>query len=182
MQLNDHILGLLDAEKPYIEIINGRGREKNVSPEWPHSRAQGEFWRIFTDYSTSHGGDVGVELRFVIVGPLGTNQSILPDVSYYTDEQKELGGEEERRYPRRSPYAAVEIRSSDDRPGEREEKIELYVALGSRLVLDMDPRRETLTAIDAETRRTFTKDDVFEHPALPGLRVELGPLFARINR
>lgn len=77
---------------------------------------------------------------------------------------------------------AVEIRSSDDRPGERERKIELYVLLGSRLVIDVDPSGETLTAIDRDGRRTFTRSEVFVHEALTGVRIDLEPFFARVNR
>jgi len=182
MHLNDHVLGLLDAEKPYIEIINGRGREKLVSPEWPHSRAQLAFGQILSDFAGRVGGDVGSELRFATKDPLGEPISLLPDVSYYSEEQIVAGGEAEKRYPRRSPYAAVEIRSSDDRPGEREQKIDLYLQLGTRVVIDVDPPRQIVTAIDAKGRQVFRKTDVFAHPALPGLRIDLEPLFARINR
>ena len=129
------VLGLLDAEKPYIEIIDGRGREKLVSPEWPHSRAQIALGQILSDFAVRAGGDVGSELRFVTEDPSGEPISLLPDVSYYSEEQIRAGGEAEKRYPRRPPYAAVEIRSSDDRPGEREQKIEVYLLLGSRIVI-----------------------------------------------
>jgi Uma2 family endonuclease len=178
MHLTDHVLGLLDAEKPYIEIIDGRGREKNVSPEWPHSRAQSTLSRIFMDYADAHRGDAGLELRFII----DDDNALIPDVSYYTEAQMLDMGETEKRYPRRPPYAAVEIRSSDDRPGDRERKIDRYLSLGSRIVLDVDPKRETLTVIDATGARVFTKDETLEHVALPGLRVELAPFFARVNR
>jgi Uma2 family endonuclease len=177
MHLEDRVLGLLDAEKPYIEIINGRGQEKLVSPEWPHSRAQSTLSRIFMDYADAHGGDAGVELRFVV-----DDVTLLPDVSYYSKAQMQDMGDAEKRYPRRPPYAAVDVRSSDDRLGERERKMNLYLTLGSRIVLDVDPKRETLTVIDATGPRVFTKDETLEHVALPGLRVELAPFFARVNR
>jgi len=177
MQLDDRVLGLLDAEKPYIEIIDGRGRDKIVSPDWPHSRAQATLSRILGEYMDRMGGDAGVELRFVI-----DDAAYIPDVSYYSEEQMLDMGESEKRYPRRPPYAAVEVRSSDDRPGERERKMTLYLTFGSRVVLDVNPERETLTAIDAAGRRVFTKDETFEHVALPGLRIELEAFFARVNR
>lgn len=178
MHLDDHVLRLLDAVKPYIEIIDGRGREKIVSPDWPHSRAQSTLSRTFMDYADERGGDAGIELRFVI----DDDNALIPDVSYYSKAQMLDMGETEKRYPRRPPYAAVEVRSSDDRPGEREGKIDRYLSLGSRIVLDVDPKRETVTAIDAVGRRIFRRSDVFEHEALPGLRVELEPFFARVNR
>ncbi|MGH7684099.1 MAG: Uma2 family endonuclease [Vulcanimicrobiaceae bacterium] len=132
-------MGLLDAEKPYIEVYDGRGHEKGVSPEWPHAHAQVGMARILDDYSRSHGGDVGTELRFVAITTSGEQVTLLPDISYYSHEQMRAATPEERRYPRHAPYVAVEIRSSDDRPGERERKIELLLALGSRLVLDVSP-------------------------------------------
>lgn len=176
MHLEDRVLGLLDAEKPYIEIIDGRGREKLVSPEWPHSRAQSTLSRIFSEYADRVGGDTGVELRFVVDAV-----TLLPDVSYYSESQMQDMGETEKRYPRRSPYAAIEVRSSDDRPGERERKMNLYLTLGSRVVLDVDPKRETLTTIDTAGSRVYAKDETFEHVALPGLHIDLAPFFARVN-
>ena len=181
MHLDDHVLGLLDAEKPYIEIIDGKGCEKGVT-DWPHSRAQSALVAVFFEYAQSHGGDAGVELRFVAVQPSGKVTTLLPDVSYYSPAQMREMGAHEERYPRKPPYTAIEVRSQRDRRGQCERKIELYLMLGSRVVLDVDPRRETLTAIDAGGPHTFTKDDIFEHPALPELRIELGSFFERVNR
>jgi len=87
MHLDDHVLGLLDAEKPYIEIIDGRGREKNVSPDWLHMMAQSALCRIFLNYADEHGGEAGVELRFVATQPSGKKTTILPDVAYYSVDQ-----------------------------------------------------------------------------------------------
>jgi Uma2 family endonuclease len=179
---DDRVLGLLDADKPYIEVFDGRGREKIVSPEWPHAHAQVGMARILDDYSQSYGGDVGTELRFVTSTTSGEDVTLLPDVSYYSEQQMRAATPDERRYPRHAPYVAVEIRSSDDRPGERERKIELLLALGSRLVLDVSPQGETVTAIDANGRRTFHKQDIFVHDALPELRIDLTPFFERVNR
>jgi Uma2 family endonuclease len=182
MHLDDRVLGLLDAEKPYIEIIDGRGHEKTVSPDWLHMRAQSELCRIFMDYKDEHGGDAGVELRFVATQPSGKRTTILADVSYFSADQMREMTDEEKRYPRKPPYTAVEVRSRGDRRGKRERKIELYLMLGSRLVLDVDPRRETVTSIDARGPRIFRKSEIFEHEALPGLRIELEPFFTQVNR
>jgi Uma2 family endonuclease len=179
---DDRVLGLLDAEKPYIEVYDGQGREKNVSPEWPHSRAQGTLFRLLDDYAESHGGDVGSELRFVAKGPAGEDVTLLPDVSYYSREQMQAAKTSEKRYPRHAPFIAVEIRSSEDRRGERERKIQFLLKLGSHLVLDVDPERETIVAVDAEGRRTFAKSDIFEHAALPGFCIDLTAFFQRVNR
>lgn len=179
---DDHVLELLDAERPYIEVFDGRGREKLLSPEWPHSRAQGQLIRILSDYADEHGGDVGSELRFVATNAAGETITLLPDVSYYSDAQMRSAGANERRYPRRAPFVAVEIRSSDDRPGERERKIALHLSLGSNLVLDVDPSHETLTAINQSSRRVFDCNGIFEDEALPGLCIDLTKFFKRVNR
>jgi Uma2 family endonuclease len=118
VELDDHVLGLLDAEKPYIEIIDGKAREK-LTPDWPHARAQIVLGGIFEKYAEAAGGETGSELRFVSEDSAGQVVTVLPDVSYYSPAQIEnMSGEE--RYPRRPPYAAVEIRSLDDRPSESE--------------------------------------------------------------
>jgi Uma2 family endonuclease len=175
------VLGLLDAEKPYLEVYDGRGREK-VTPDLAHSLAQTELVMAFSRYADACGGLAGIELRFVAAQPSGDTATFLPDVSYYSPDQARGMTERENRYPRTPPYAAVEVRSKSDRPGELDRKIALYLALGSRIVIDVDPRSRTITAADAQNRRTFGTGEVFQHDALPGFSIDLDAFFRRVYR
>ncbi len=61
-------------------------------------------------------------------------------------------------------------------------KIGVYLACGTHVVVLVDPYARTIDAYDADGRRSFTGDDRFEHPALPGLTFTLGELFAVLAR
>jgi Uma2 family endonuclease len=72
------------------------------------------------------------------------------------------------------------LRQPGDRPRNIQRKIELYLAHGSRLVLDVDPKTRTVAAHDASSVRTLKEGDPFEHPAAPGLTFDLRSLFASV--
>ena len=64
-----------------------------------------------------------------------------------------------------APDLPVEIRSPDDRDRNVARKVEIYLAYGSRLVLDVHPKRKTIVA----------------HGELPGFRFDVTAFFARGN-
>ena len=61
------------------------------------------------------------------------------------------------------PDLAIKIRSPDDRDRNVARKIEIYLAFGGRLVLDVHPKRKTIVA----------------HGELPGFRFDITAFFAR---
>ena len=65
--------------------------------------------------------------------------------------------------------------------GNIKRKIELYLAYGSQLVLDVDPAKRTITVHDATSIRALHDGDVFEHPAVPGLSFDVRALFDGIR-
>jgi len=64
-----------------------------------------------------------------------------------------------------APDLAVEIRSPDDRDRNVARKVEIYLAYGSRLVLDVHPKRKTIVAPGE----------------LPGFSFDVTAFFARGN-
>lgn len=169
----------LDAEKPYIELIDGLEVRK-MSPQTRHSRLQLELGVILRAWATERG-IVGTEWRFWLV-PVGERRtSLVPDVAYLSNERFRPLPEDASEKPPFAPDIAVEIRSPDDRPRNIQRKIELYLAHGSNLVLDVDPKTRTIIAHDASSTRIFRAGDRFEHPAPPGLTFDVGVLFASVG-
>ncbi len=80
-----------------------------------------------------------------------------------------------------APSAAVEIRSPDDRENVLAEKVSVYVAAGTDVVMVVDPSARSVCAIDAAGSREFASSDIVTHPALPGFSLALKTLFATID-
>ena len=80
-----------------------------------------------------------------------------------------------------APDLAVEIRSCDDRDRYVARKVEIYLAYGSRLVLDVHPKRKTIVAHDRSGVRTYRAGDTFAHGELPGFSFDVTAFFARGN-
>jgi hypothetical protein len=66
-------------------------------------------------------------------------------------------------------------------PPTADEKIALYLAHRSLLVLEADPDRHTIAAHAKDGVTRYAEGDTFEHPAVPWLRFELAPLFADLE-
>ncbi len=171
----DRLSTELDAEKPYIELIDGLEVRK-MSPQTRHGFLQLELGVILRAWAAGQG-IVGTEWRFWLV-PVGERRaSLVPDVAYLSNERFRALPKEARQAPPLAPDIAVEIRSPDDRPRNIQRKIELYLAHGSRLVLDVDPESRQIAAHDRSSTRIFKTGDQFEHPAAAGLAFSLDDLF-----
>ncbi len=131
-----------DTEKPYVEQIRGR-REAKVSPKRRHALLQG---RIFTalDQWAGDRGEVGTEWRCYLIAGEDRPSSLVPDVAFFSFARLPPALEDDaRERPRIAPDIAVEILSPGDRRRTLEEKIGLYLAHGSSLVIVLDPETRT---------------------------------------
>jgi len=170
----------LDAEKPYIELIDGLDVRK-MSPKRRHGRLQGKLFTIL-DAWAGERGEVAPEWRFWLVPSGARRTSLVPDVAYLSRERADTLDDVLLEAPPLSPDISVEVRSPGDPLRNIERKIELYLASGTKLVLDVDPKSRSITAHDGARVRTFTSMDRFEHPAAPGLTFEVGALFTASER
>jgi Uma2 family endonuclease len=102
-----------------------------------------------------------------------------PDVSFVAHGRLPGGGIPDGPWPF-APDLAVEVLSPGDRAGKVREKVEEYLAGGSRLVWVLRPRRRSVTVHAADgTTREFGADDELEGgEVLPGFRVHVAELFA----
>lgn len=165
----------LDAEKPYVELIDGVETPK-VSPKSRHSLIQIELAVIFRNWAAGRGR-VGTEWRYWLVPAGERRTSLVPDVAYVSNERfGELRGDA-REMPPFAPDIAIEIRSPGDRERTLQRKIELYLAHGSMLVLDVDPETRRIVVYDGARSKTLRDGDCFEHAAAPGLGFDVTTLF-----
>lgn len=174
------ISGELDAEKPYIELIDGIEVPK-VSPKTRHSLLQAQLAGILRGWA-GEGGVVGTEWRVWLVPTGPRRSSLVPDVAYVAKERLDPLSDQAYEMPPFAPDIVVEIRSPDDRPRNIARKVDLYLKHGAKVVLDVDPDSRVIVAHDSASTRTFRDGDVFEHPAAPGLTFDLRALFDSVKR
>ena len=123
--------------KPYLEWLDGV-ESAAVSPNTPHGIVATTIAEVFN----SAGKGVGLaisELHLRLNDDPAKRTVLLPDVSFYRTESFLAIDPADRLLPNVPPEVIVEVRSPNDRPGFREEKIRRYLAWGCPLVFDVDP-------------------------------------------
>lgn len=164
---------------PEIEYLDGRAHQK-VSPRSPHSIVQLALGALIRD-SARGRGIVGTELRHRPGVVDGTITEFVPDIAFVSNERLRGLQGRDRDEPPFSPDIAVEIRSPGDNLRYLREKIQRYLATGSTLVLDVDPKTRRILAYSADGVREYARDATFEHVAVPWLRFEVRDAFADLH-
>ena len=170
---------ILPETKPETEWVRGRALQK-MSPTWNHSRLQGALIFALIPWAEQRG-QVGPEWRFRPAPPGEISRPLVPDVSYVRNERLRGLPPDELQSPRFAPDVAFEILSPGDRKADVEDKIAVYLAAGSMLVVLIDPRKRTVTTIDERERQTLNEGDTLRHPALPEFSLPLARLFAALR-
>jgi Uma2 family endonuclease len=165
----------LDATKPYVELIDGSAQRK-VSPKTRHGFLQLELGSILRDWARGRGR-AGTEWRFWLVPTGDRRTSLVPDVAFVSQERFATLEGEARESPPFAPDIAIEIRSPGVRERTIQRKIELYLAHGSKLVLDVDPDARRIVVHDGLGTVTIKDGDRFEHASAPGLSFDVTTLF-----
>ena len=166
--------------KPAFEWILGRAVQK-VSPKRRHSLLQSEIIERLRVWARGRG-EVGSEWRFRLEPPGEEIRPLVPDVAYVSYEREGSRTDDELEAPLLAPDVAFEVRSPKDRQERIDHKIGVYLRCGTHVVVVVDPYARRIDAYDAVTRTSFTGNDTFEHPALPGLTFTLDELFAVLER
>ncbi|MDY3562007.1 Uma2 family endonuclease [Gemmata sp. JC673] len=165
------------------ELINGMIVTFMPSGFLP-SRVARKIVRALEDYSTSggHGEPVADPTGYAFDPPLPSGrQSLCPDASFYTGAlpTNPMG------FIEGFPVFAVEVRSESDYgpKADREyaDKRADYFAAGTRVVWDVDPVAQTVTAYSATAptiATTFRRGSTADaEPAVPGWRLSVDALF-----
>lgn len=165
--------------KPATEWVNGRPLQK-MSPREIHARVQARVVSALTAWADRTGsGRIGTEWEFRVSPPHEPTRPLVPDVAFLSYERLGYDDDEAAQIPYMAPDAAIEILSPGDRPRDIDEKIRVYLASGTALVLLIDPYRQTFAAHDGEGVKTFGPGATFEHPALPAFSLVVASVFEK---
>ncbi|MDB5072210.1 MAG: hypothetical protein JWM87_3321 [Candidatus Eremiobacteraeota bacterium] len=170
---------VLPHTQPETEWLRGRAVRK-VSPQRKHGVLQ--LWLGERLRAWARGrGEVASEWRFRVSPPGEAIRPLVPDLSFLAYDRMRDANAADWDAPLVAPNAAIEIRSPDDRRDDLDDKIVTLLKAGTHVVIVVDPHSQTVTAIDRESRRTFSLPDTFEHTALPGFRFSLAEMFADLE-
>ena len=167
-------------QKPYIEYHAGR-KVRKMSPSTWHTLVEFAMATIIRRCAADRG-KVGPEWHFDMSVQLGEKTILVPDVAFVRRERLFGLSKDYLQVPAFAPDIAVEVRSPNDRPGEREWKIAAYLRAGSSLVLDVDPFKRRIRAFSpGNDERAFTEADRFSHDAVPWLTFDVSEAFVDLT-
>ncbi|HET7814583.1 MAG TPA: Uma2 family endonuclease [Candidatus Baltobacteraceae bacterium] len=168
-----------DQTKPATEWIAGKLVQK-VTPGGPHAQAQTRICAALLQWADRCGtGWVGSEWDFVITPPGDIPRSLVPDVAFVSYERIPYGDEEAARIPHVAPDVVFEILSPKDVRGNVDEKIRVYLASGTRAVIEVDPLHHTVTIFERHSRTVLEEPETLRHDALPGFATPLAEIFRK---
>jgi hypothetical protein len=162
--------------KPYLEWLDDV-ESVAVSPNPAHAVVAVTFASII-DRNGSAFGTAMAEVHVRI----DARTVLLPDVAFYQYETFRRLSVAEQLLPTVPPDLVAEVRSPNDRPGFREEKIRRYLAWGCPLVFDVDPASRTVVVHTQNGRRRLVASDRFQEFAVPWLAFDVHELFQRLDR
>ncbi len=174
------LLAILDHENRPCELVDGILVEKPVGAL--ESILAGQIIRLLGNFVEDH--DLGL-----VTAPDGTLRLMpglvrIPDVAFIS--WKQLPG---RKYPREAipqliHELAVEVLSESNTRGEMERKLKEYFLVGAQLVWLVDPDSRIVDVHTApDQRERLTEKDILDGGSVvPGFRLSLKELFARVER
>lgn len=164
--------------RPCLEWLDGV-ESIAVSPNTPHGIVATAILMLIQS-AGSEIGDAMPELHLRLDNEAHT--VLLPDVTFYRLETLNALDLADRMLPNVPPDIIVEVRSPNDRPGFREEKIRRYVAWGCPVVLDVDPLLRKIIVHNGNATRLLDESGRFVDPAVPWLTFPIRDVFARLDR
>jgi Uma2 family endonuclease len=159
------------------ELIRGEVITMSL-PGGRHGKIASRIGRLLGNYTdTRNLGDVYSEVGYLVERHPDTVRG--PDVSFVRREQVSRIVDSDKFIPF-APDLAVEVVSPNDRAVEVEEKVEMWISHGTRLVWVVDPKSETVTVHRPGTGpRTLSGDDSLDgEDVIPGFRRRVADCFA----
>lgn len=167
------------SEAPVNEILDGRVYRK-MSPTSRHARVQALLVGIL-ERCGRHIGMAGTEWDFRIGVIDASNSFVVPDVAFLRFDRLKAIAAKDREQPPIAPDVVVEVRSKGEKAAFRNHKIAKYLACGSTLVLDANPKTRRIEAHAKDGVRIYDIGGTFEHPAEPWLVFEVADAFAGLE-
>ena len=157
-----------------------RGELRVMTPAgMEHGRVAMRVGRFLATHVDEHGLGVAVaaETGFVLARDPDTVRA--PDAAFVSKERADSVGRTARYWPG-APDFAAEVVSPGDTFSEVEEKALMWLQAGTKVVLVLDPARQTASVYRAPADvRVHTRHDTIDlSGAVPGWRVAVSELFA----
>jgi Uma2 family endonuclease len=165
--------------KPYLEWLDG-AESVAVSPNTPHGIVATTIAEVLNSASKGVGLAIS-ELHLRLNDVPAKRTVLLPDVSFYRTESFLAIDPADRLLPNVPPEIIVEVRSPNDRPGFREEKIGRYLAWGCPLIFDVDPIPRSIVVHTRDSVRRLEVGDRFSDPIVPWLAFDVSDVFERLE-
>jgi Uma2 family endonuclease len=168
------------VDLPELETIDGVSRRK-VSPKRPHSRVQGAIYKMLSDVAEQFG-ELNIEWRCRPGGIDGTDTVLVPDLCFVEQSRLDALAESELDVPPIAPDLVIEIRSPKEHAQWRAEKARKFLALGTLLVLDVDPETRTIRTITNDGIDELRCGETITFPAFPWLSLPVEKAFEGLDR
>ena len=171
----EDLIQMPDSER--CELV--RGEIVRMPPTgWSHGPVSSKFDRRIGLFVEQHrlGVVSTAEVGYLLTRNPDTVRA--PDVSFVSRERIPPGGVTEGYVPF-APDLAVEIVSPSNSAVDISDKVEEYLAAGTRMVLVVFPRRRSVTAyLPGGEARVLHEDDILDGgDVLPGFAVRVGDFF-----
>ena len=177
----EEFLALPDDPDLDRELIRGELREQETTVRSRnHTRTESRIVAILERHmedvgvpSEVNSGEVGVILD-TMRSAVGVDVAVIP--ASVVREQDDT-----TRLIRGVPLIAVEILSESDTVGAVQDKVDLYIEAGVKLVWVADPRQRCVAAhVAGRPVRVYSGDDLIDaEPALEGFSIRVRKLFER---
>ena len=164
---------------PYLEWLDGVETDA-VSPNTPHGIVAMTIAEMFNRRGDSFGLALP-EVHLRLNDTPGKRTVLLPGVAFYRAETLRALDPADRLLPNVPPEIIVEVRSPNDRPGFREEKVHRYLAWGCPVVFDVDPIPRSIVVHTRDGVRTLGLSDRFSDPVVPWLTFHVSEVFERLE-
>jgi Uma2 family endonuclease len=139
-----------------------------------HSVLEGGVAARLRDWSRGRG-EVGIRWSFRLP------EEVIPDIAYLSYADSRGMTQDELDEPRVPPTAAVEILGPRDSERRDDQRIGALLEAGTPIVVVVDALTDEVEAHTLGHIRRFRRGEVFEDPALPGLRISVDELFDSVR-
>ena len=168
------------VDRPELERLDGVARRK-MSPKRPHSRVQGTIYSLLSN-AAEQFGELNIEWRCRPGGVDGSKTVLVPDLCFVERSRLDMLPASDLDVPPIAPDLVIEIRSPKENATWRAAKAQKYLALGTLLVLDVDPETRTIRTLTIEGEGRFECGDTIECAALPWLSLPVSKAFEGLDR
>ena len=181
----DEFIRVYDQEGPF-ELIDGEQRPMSPPVAGHSSAASTLFLRLGNHVNANGLGKVFLEAVFVLEDVPGwVKGSRVPDLTFYSAERLSAYQTAVPDWKSKPfilvPDLVVEIISPTDRYSDVQDKVELYLHDGVKVIWVLDPQRSRITIYSQNSKQQITlsaEDSLDGGDIIPGFSIPVADIFA----